>query len=689
MKIKSIVFSIWVFALFIAIPVIIILPPIFEKYKIELIERVKKVNDDCLVYFEDLNGDGSIERIESYESTYSILSLQCFSEKGNLIDQYNFPHTIHESLKKIFFADFDNDKLKEVYGFVVKNDSVFISWVEPLDTMHLFTTQFCTTINTEKRELLDISLKDLEIVDFDGDNNLDLVFSIAVGYNWFPRKMFMYHPEINKMESSEEFGVHFSDFSFLDINNDHKLELIAISSSADNIPKNVPVKYYDNQPRIFVFNAELKEEIKPIDFPKGLASHLRYEVLNEKKGELLVLYHNFSSINLGCFITKLCLMDENYSSDSIVISENVGRDAKLLPINENEYYLYGTFGHFIRFDKNLNWLDDFEISQLKNGQLLKAADIYNDGINEYFFMDESGHTFYAFFEGFKYEVDYIFQHQLSNATWVDLPQKNQFMIADTGEVYYFEIHKNMLYFLRFPFYFFIYITAVLLFWLVQFSLKRQLEEKLRLQNQLHELQLKTLKNQLDPHFIFNTFNTIASVIKQGRNEEAYDVMVQFSKLLRKNMDSSNSIYTTLKDELSFVKDYLSIQKYRFEEMFEFKIIKDNNTNVNIEIPKMLIQIHVENALKHGIRPMQKNGVLIIRVFNEKQKTCISIEDNVIGREKSKILNKESSKIDLRALKQIIEANNKNHKNKITQEIIDLKDENGDAAGTKVLLNIFN
>ena len=187
--------------------------------------------------------------------------------------------------------------------------------------------------------------------------------------------------------------------------------------------------------------------------------------------------------------------------------------------------------------------------------------------------------------------------------------------------------------------------------------------------------------------MYNTFNTIASVIKQGRNDEAHNVFIQFSKMVRSNLENSTKIYTTLKDEMDFVHDYLSIQKFRFKDMFEYVIDMDKNVNTKLKIPKMLIQIHVENALKHGLRTIKNGGVLHLRILNERPNVKIEITDNGIGREKAKEGNTRGTGIGLKAIQQIIELNNQKGRHKITQKIIDLKEENGKAAGTKVILLI--
>ena len=115
---------------------------------------------------------------------------------------------------------------------------------------------------------------------------------------------------------------------------------------------------------------------------------------------------------------------------------------------------------------------------------------------------------------------------------------------------------------------------------------------------------------------------------------------------------------------------------------------EKNVNTALILPKMLIQIHVENALKHGLRTVKSGGKLEIKVANELENLKIEIIDNGIGRENSKKNNNGLPGIGLKTIQQIIELNNKKRKNKISQEIIDLKDGDGAPNGTKVIINII-
>lgn len=684
---KRILTSIWFLALIIAIPAIIVFPPVFEKYNVELVSKELKNNIGCNNYFYDLNSDGKNERIESYGTEGSVFSIQCFTNENFLINQYNFLHFFHSTLPNVFFADVNDNNLAEVYGFTINKDSVFLNWVEPLDSLHLIQTKFITTINTGRREKIDVGIREMQFFDFDGDKNKDIVFSLAVGYNLFPRKLFVFHPSTNQLESTENFGSHFFNTFPLDILEDKQMELFCISSSSQNIPENMDIKHRDDRPRMFVFNSDLKIKYPPIEFPVGLAATVQYYFTDESKGEVIVLYNNYSSVNAGTFATKVNVTNNIFKSDTLFLNGRLGKRVSFIEEKNNSYLIFGSNNVYYRINSDLKILEEKKLKSVSPHPLSETFDVNEDSVNEYFISNEQSNNLWICFENFKRIYDLNLDESSGLKKVEKTQRKNEFLVNTFDYFYTYKVDNNALFYLKYPGYLIIYILTGVFIWLLQLARMRQIKEKLALQNQVHELQLKSLKNQLDPHFIFNTFNTIASVIKQGRNEEAYDVMVRFSKLVRKNMDDVNSIYTSLKDEINFVKDYLSIQKFRFSEMFDYKINIDKQVNPLIEIPKLLVQIHVENALKHGIRPSKKSGILTIKIKQETNAIKIEIEDNGIGRKKSEELNNENNGIGLKTIQQIIDLNNKSGKQKIEQKIVDLVDLSGKPAGTNVILII--
>lgn len=129
-----------------------------------------------------------------------------------------------------------------------------------------------------------------------------------------------------------------------------------------------------------------------------------------------------------------------------------------------------------------------------------------------------------------------------------------------------------------------------------------------------ESELKSLKAQLNPHFIFNCMNSIRALIDENP-ANAKVAVTQLSNILRNTLLMDKSKEIALKDEMNLVNDYLNLEKIRFEERlsFEFKI---SDETLNCRIPPFIIQSQVENAIKHGISMQPGNGQILIESFKE-------------------------------------------------------------------------
>jgi hypothetical protein len=343
---------------------------------------------------------------------------------------------------------------------------------------------------------------------------------------------------------------------------------------------------------------------------------------------------------------------------------------------------------FLEYNAKLEIISHFRIRGNENMNFISKGDINHDGYNEYFFTNSELNEIHIFSNNFRWHHVIDMKNQLLTSKVNLFVEQNRFNIVTTKRYLTYSFITSPYYFFRYFFYAGIYLAGVLLIFLLQKAIELRLKERYRLKSQVHELQLKILRNQLDPHFIYNTFNTIASVIKQGKSEEAYNLFIQLSKMVRSNLETTNEIYSTIGQEVDFVKDYLGIQKYRFKELFDYEVDIDKKVNSEMKIPKMLLQIHVENALKHGIRNSSIKGFLSVRVIKEEKSIKMEIEDNGVGRKKSKQINAGVSGIGLSTIEQIIELNNQKGKNYISQKIVDLKDQNGMESGTLVVLRVM-
>jgi len=157
-------------------------------------------------------------------------------------------------------------------------------------------------------------------------------------------------------------------------------------------------------------------------------------------------------------------------------------------------------------------------------------------------------------------------------------------------------------------------------------LARQQMEAARLNEQLSEAQLDVLRQQIEPHFLFNTLNAVAGLIREGRNDAAVNMIVGLSDLLRRVVNDSQRQEVPLGEELEFLQKYLDIQKARFAERLELRVEVPGEL-CRARVPSLILQPIVENAVKHGIakraeggaieiRAARVNGVLKLSVYND-------------------------------------------------------------------------
>ena len=216
---------------------------------------------------------------------------------------------------------------------------------------------------------------------------------------------------------------------------------------------------------------------------------------------------------------------------------------------------------------------------------------------------------------------------------------------------------------------------------------RNQKKKAEIEKERIELQLKTIKNQMDPHFAFNALNMIGSMVYKDEPDVVYDYFSRFAGLIRTTLQDSEKISRSLEKEIEFVKNYIQIQQARFNNNFDYKIDIDKRIDLKTEIPKMILQVHIENAIKHGLMHKKEKGELSISINLDESKMVISIADNGIGRKKAQEISTGGTQKGMEIIHQIFELYNKLFKYKIQQQIIDLVDQEGNALGTKVIIII--
>jgi len=160
-----------------------------------------------------------------------------------------------------------------------------------------------------------------------------------------------------------------------------------------------------------------------------------------------------------------------------------------------------------------------------------------------------------------------------------------------------------------------------------------------------EIALQSLRREMNPHFIFNSLNSVNQFISQNRELEANKYLTSYSKLMRNMMENSNKDFIALGSEIEQLRKYLDLEHMRFEDQFEYTITVDEKLDTEtIQIPNMIIQPQLENAIWHGLRYKEGKGLLQLRFLLENGNVVVVIEDNGIGLTKSRELKTKNQKV---------------------------------------------
>jgi tetratricopeptide (TPR) repeat protein len=167
-------------------------------------------------------------------------------------------------------------------------------------------------------------------------------------------------------------------------------------------------------------------------------------------------------------------------------------------------------------------------------------------------------------------------------------------------------------------------------------------KKVQIKNK--KIALQSLRREMNPHFIFNSLNSVNHFIATNNELEANQYLTKFSKLMRGVMENSTEDFIPFHQELDLLQNYLALEKTRFAAKFDYEIDVDEGLNTHsLKVPGMLVQPFLENAIWHGLRYRTTKGFLKLSFEKENQYLKITIEDNGIGIEESKKLKTEHQK----------------------------------------------
>jgi two-component sensor histidine kinase len=677
---RKVLFSSWFLAGIPALVILLLIPPLGSRYKVQ-IENGQKFPGQS--FYADLNYDGISEEIRVGKGVplYHIIVLDT---EHRIFDQWNLQDNIDPDLSEAFVGNFDDDKFKEIYIFTYRGDSLFLNineFFEPGGTK--LERIFITKISVVDQKVTS-TVCPAGFYDEDGDGKEELYFTIITGFGLEPRRLYSFDISRKILRSSEFTGMMCQQPSMVDADGDNKPEIFGLMSASGNYRIRPP--YSDSSTWFMVFNTDLKFDFPPVEFYGYTNSLEIYDYKNENfRG--YILCHRTASVDTNVVKQRIML----YSGDGNLIKYRLFSDfgfsnqALSIVLNHkgsNKIYLLDK--EFLELDANLDIIKKVKSPFRSNFYCFKE-DIDFDGEKELILYSVNEEKIAIYSGGlqkyteFKFKLPSLFP-KFSNYT--SSSHERKLYLKAGEESFFLTLKRNNFYYLGFFAYPGIYFLFFFFILLIRRINTLQVVQKEELKRRLITLQLQGIKSQLDPHFTFNTLNSVASLIYTEERQAAYDYMNKFTQLLRGMLNDAERIYRSVSEEIQFVTTYLDLEKLRFGDKFNYKIEIGEGVTQKEQVPKLVMQTFAENAIKHGIMPSEKGGTLLIRVERENEDLKLTIEDNGIGRERAAGHSTSTGK-GLKLTGEFYDILNQLNTKPIRHLITDLYDKSGSPTGTRV------
>jgi len=374
-------------------------------------------------------------------------------------------------------------------------------------------------------------------------------------------------------------------------------------------------------------------------------------------------------------IVNTYVADEQFDK-AIEANQNLVKDAKKTnnPVTQANQMVNLSNTYFVanEDDKGLETLQEAYDLAIKNGQTLLAKEIMTEIARQYIKTKKTGKALDVY-------IDYVSRLDTlvkSDSTLIDekffrMHEERIARLENERTLKDELIRQSNL----------INVILVGLILVILISLIVVAHSLISIHRKNKRIALQSLRREMNPHFIFNSLNSVNRFIAQNNELEANKYLSSYSRLMRNIMENSNKDFIPLSTEIDQVKEYLKLEHIRFHDKFTYEIKIDESLDPDsVLIPNMLIQPQLENSVWHGLRYKDENGLLTLSVDKTANHIRVIIDDNGIGLEESRKLKTEHQRQHksrgLANTKERISLLNKLYHTNISMEISDKTDEPG-------------
>ena len=595
-------------------------------------------------------------------------------------DEYKPNINIKTSNNEIFQYNLLGEWVKGITPMFIQLDSGAMEFVTITHKDSIVYAEVFTFQDTQKPQYIfelfegkiigndDLSVGGYQTYDLNGDGKLELIFLLSAGYGIIPRRLYVIDFGFKSViHSSDRIGAFCHNPVVFDLDNDGLHEIIVGSSSPDNVHDTLAFDVLDEYSSLLVFDQDLslinipiKQECKTCSVTPALLDDKLYVVAyNQDKLKKSTIYQwiNDGFIEIVFAESKVYRSLHQLGDNNLVMTGDIwSRSFSFRHLESNELVMEIPIGAYLQTPTTHFFRSGLDYITFKeNDRLVRVNETLD---KEYIFWEDDG----------------AFTYQEGR-----LPDGIKVVMHSADRIFELELVQNPLRnWLPFISMLNVGLMAFVSWFIYQFFIYRNASRR----QQLYELQLQSLKNQIDPHFTFNLLGSIKLLMMKQEFAKAEEQFDLFIKMLRRSVMNAEKISNDIVDELELADQYLKLESERLNGRFQYQI--ENHLTEAIQVPKLLIQTHLENAVKHGVYHLEdRKGLIKVLVTKHQNSYSIIITDNGVGRAAAAKKKTRSTGKGVKITFELCDLYQKYYKCKVRQTIEDLN------PGTKVIIEIGN
>lgn len=625
-----------------------------------IIESNELLADGQRIFYSDVDNDG-----DSEEFIYYHLS----DNQQPVINQYSnngkFQNVWYLKGEVVYHFDFiegdyNQDGLKEIYVFSNLNDTLYLYGLMPHQSNQFVVEKQAVCKLPQKTAASDIVIHPGGLADMNGDGFKEVLFSVNSRYAPTPRNVFLFDIENSNLSTSPDIGMQIVGRPIVyDINNDGSPEVF-ISTLNSTTQGWLPSVNSTNYSASIVLTSALNYLYVPLIYNNRMSVTQTVPFVTNQKHYIAALSWPLNKNG----IPVITLM--NVKGD-IIRQKNLSPQRFVFDPkreNWNELLFFNHNGCGYRFNELLEIYDSLHCKNLINQIAFLPVD--KDAMEELIVVEDNYLTLYQ--QGLKHPVKLNMPGLGVRKVYFSVKKNkngpNHLSIQNHNYHHLAAYSQHPHFWIKYLVYFAIIILTHLLYFLGKRFYHIHFRQKGMSEEESLGLKVDFMKNQVDPHFLFNALNSIAFSINKDDRKTAYANLTVFSKLMRESIAAIDDFSRPLEEEINYVKNYFILEKFRFKERFNYDFIVSPEVRKSMIVPKMVIFCFAESALKKGILPHQDAGRIEIVVdVIPGQATVIHIKDNGVVRTVDPLHQPASKNIQL--LNKLVSYYNSFNENKIT------------------------